>query len=166
MEVKAHDQAIGAKGFPTGTKDVEAKQGTYESMLADFFGSQRPASNKRKTFDEAEYLSTSSDADVIIRRVIKRMRAELILDDLSDSGETDTSTTSTTTSVSNTSSETITASDNHLATKDALTNGKSLGVSTGVAGKRRRKLRTNVDDSSSDESSDSESDSSSDGSSR
>lgn len=157
MEVKAHDQAIGAKGFPEGTKDVNAKQSTYESMLADFFGPP-PASNKRKLFDEADYRATSSDADVIIRRVIKRFRAELILDDLSDSGETDTSTTTTTTA---SSSDTITGSEN------TITNGDDKRLKLNAAsGKRRRKLRTNVDDSSSSESeSDSDSDASSDSSS-
>ncbi|KAL2206103.1 hypothetical protein CC79DRAFT_1369533 [Sarocladium strictum] len=165
MEVRAHDQNIGAKGFPTGTKDVAAKQSTYETMLADFFGPP-PGYNKRKAFDEADYKSTSEDADVIIRRVIKRMRAELILDDLSDSGETDASTTSTTNTSSGASSETITGSEAHVDSSEAFGDDKKLSIGSGVAGKRRRKLRTNVDDSSSDESeSDSDSDSSSDDSS-
>ncbi|CAG7556082.1 unnamed protein product [Fusarium equiseti] len=155
-EVRDQDKSDGAKAFPEGTKDLEATQQRYEEVLTKFLQSQ-PVGSKRKGFTEVDYLSDSDEDEVIVRRLVKRMRAELVIDELSDSDETEASTTS---------SQTITANDKSATpTKEAE---KSVKPADGVPGKRRRKLRVNVDDSdssSSDSDSDSDDDTSSSGSS-
>ncbi|KAH7149635.1 hypothetical protein B0J13DRAFT_621473 [Dactylonectria estremocensis] len=155
LEVRTKDRSQGGAAFPEGTVDLDATQGRYETILAKFLQSQQVGS-KRKLFHEEEYLSDSdSDDEIIIQRLVKRMRAELVIEELSDGADTEMSTTSST------SSRTIASGDN--ATPNA---GKRMKLNDGT-GKRRRKLRTNMDDSdssssSSDSSSDSESDSNSD----
>ncbi|KAM5352249.1 hypothetical protein ACJ41O_004972 [Fusarium nematophilum] len=152
QETRDQDQSEGAKAFPEGTKDLEATQQRYETVLARYLQSQ-PVGSKRKGFTEVDYLSDSDDEEIIIRRLVKRMRAELVLDELSDSDDTETSTTS--------SSHTITASDNGTTTAGAE---KRVKLNDGT-GKRRRKLRVNLDESdtsSSESESDSDSDSDSD----
>ncbi|QPG97274.1 hypothetical protein C2857_006066 [Epichloe festucae Fl1] len=152
MEVRTRDVADGPSGFPSGTKDLESKQESYETLLSDLLRAQH-LGQKRKGYDEVEFIASSSAGDVIIRRVVKRMRAELIIDDLSDGEQTDTSRTT------QSSDNTLTTSDNHVT---MTTDGdKQVKLNDGTA-KRRRKLRVNVDDSSSSGSdSDSDSDSSS-----
>ncbi|KAL6866105.1 hypothetical protein ACO1O0_002207 [Amphichorda felina] len=152
MEIKMQDVADGAAGFPDGTMDLDDKQEKYDSILADILRRKRQQTGqKRKFFSEMQYVSESQDGDVIIHRVIKRMRTELVLEELSESGEeTEDTTTSTT------SSQTITASDNNATTK---TNGNRPQPKLNDGpGRRRRKLRVNMDDTSSSES-ESESDS-------
>ncbi|KAI9172445.1 hypothetical protein HJFPF1_01947 [Paramyrothecium foliicola] len=145
MEIRNTDEKMGSAGFPEGTMDVDAKQSTYQSVLAELL--QKQQGNKRKSFHEVEYVATSQDGSLIIRRVVKRMRAEIVLEDLSDSEETETTTTMS-------SSETLTASDNAADEMVVERPAKPEG-----SNRRRRKLRvSNVDDSSSSES-DSESDS-------
>ncbi|KJZ78752.1 hypothetical protein HIM_02143 [Hirsutella minnesotensis 3608] len=154
MEVRNKDVADGVSGFPAGTSDVEAKQVSYEKLLADLL-QKRTSSQKRKDFDEANYVASSTDINVVISRVVKRMRAELILDELSDGEQTDDSRTTQ-------SSNTVASSD----TNPAPSTDKKVRLNDGTS-KRRRKLRVNVDESSSSESepgsgSDTSSDSSSD----
>ncbi|KAJ4265457.1 hypothetical protein NW762_004745 [Fusarium torreyae] len=146
-EVRDQDQSEGAKGFPEGTKDLEATQQRYEAVLTKYLQSQ-PVGSKRKGFTEVDYLSDSDDDDVIIRRLVKRMRAELVIDELSEGEDTETSTTS---------SQTVTASDNNATTTTDAE--KSVKIADGTTGKRRRKLRVNVEDSDSSSSSESDSDS-------
>ncbi|CAG1968878.1 unnamed protein product [Fusarium graminearum] len=142
-EVRDQDQSDGAKAFPEGTKDLEATQQRYEEALTKYLN--LPVGSKRKGFTEVDYLSDSEEDEVVVRRLVKRMRAELVIDELSDSDETDATTTS---------SQTVTSSENNAtATKNTEKSVKPEGVS----GKRRRKLRVNVDDSDSS-SSESESD--------
>ncbi|KAF4981297.1 hypothetical protein FZEAL_2874 [Fusarium zealandicum] len=161
-ETRDQDQSEGPKAFPEGTKDLEAAQQRYETVLTKYLQSQ-PAGSKRKGFTEVDYLSDSDDDDIIIRRLVKRMRAELVLDQLSDSDDTETSTTS---------SRTITTSDNNNNNTTTTTDAEKRVKLNDGTGKRRRKLRTNVDDSDSsssdsdsDDGSDSGSDTSSSGSS-
>ncbi|RGP62267.1 proteasome subunit alpha type 6 [Fusarium longipes] len=157
-EVRDQDQSDGAKAFPEGTKDLEATQLRYEEVLAKYLQSQ-PVGSKRKGFAEVDFLSDSEEDEVIVQRLVKRMRAELVIDELSDSDETEASTAS---------SQTVTTTDdNATATKKAE---KSVKPVDGLPAKRRRKLRVNVEesDSSSSESdsdSDDDSDTSSSGSS-
>ena len=152
LEIRVKDQADGKAGFPEKTKDVAALQERYETILARFLDTQR--GQKRKGFVEAEYSSDSDDGEIIIQRLVKRLRAELVLDELSDSGDsaqTDTSTTSSS------SSATVTASDN--ATSTATSADKKMKLNDGSV-KRKRKLRTaNDDDSSSSSESESDNDS-------
>ena len=151
MEIRTRDEAQGVSGFPQGTADARMMQDQYEAVLIEILRAQKLGS-KRKAFNETDFQAASTHGDVFIRRVVKRMRAEVVLDELSDGGETDTSTTTT-------SSKTIAASNNEAA---AMTNGEKRAKLNDGSGKRRRKLRVNVEDSSSSESeSDGDSDSSS-----
>jgi hypothetical protein len=143
-EVRDQDQSDGAKAFPEGTKNLEATQQRYEEILTKLLQSQ-PVGSKRKGFAEVDYLSDSDEDEIIIRRLVKRMRAELVIDELSDSDDTEMSTTS---------SQTIAASDSNVTTTTPAE--KSAKPTDGMPAKRRRKLRVNVEDS---DSSSSESDS-------
>lgn len=155
MEVRTQDEASGSAAFPEGTMDLDAKQATYQSVLTELLHNQ--TGNKRKSFHEVEYVATSQDGNVIIRRVVKRMRAEIVMEELSDSGETETTTTSS-------SSETITASDTNNNDGEMVMERQAKAPEG--SNRRRRKLRVNMDDSSSSESeSDSDSETSSSSSS-
>lgn len=143
-EVRDQDQSDGAKAFPEGIKNLEATQQRYEEILTKLLQSQ-PVGSKRKGFAEVDYLSDSDEDEIIIRRLVKRMRAELVIDELSDSDDTEMSTTS---------SQTIAASDSNVTTTTPAE--KSAKPTDGMPAKRRRKLRVNVEDS---DSSSSESDS-------
>lgn len=159
-EVRTRDQADGKAGFPEKTKDVAAVQERYETILARFLDVQQ-AGRKRKGFVEAEYLSDSDDGEIIIQRLVKRLRAELVLDELSDSGESAQTETSTTSS----SSATVTASETNATTSTGA--DKKVKLNDGTV-KRKRKARTAIADdssSSSESESDDDSDTSSDGSS-
>ncbi|KAJ4423673.1 hypothetical protein N0V82_001696 [Gnomoniopsis sp. IMI 355080] len=160
-QVIKKDMEDGINGFPEGTKAPEDKQKQYEEFLAELLNQKAeikdgPASNGngKRSFDEAEFVLRTIDKNVQ-QRLVKRMRAENIVDSLesSDSGEsTDMSATVTT----NASSSRV---------KVPVANG---GTDNGKEGpklktKRRNKLRTAGSDSSSDSdssSSDSDSDSS------
>lgn len=146
LAIRLKDNTDRGAAFPKGTADPDGKQEIYEAALAGFLEAQQQAANKKKrTFAEIEYVTTAQDADVIIRRLVKRMRAEMIVATLSDGDETDASTTSSVGTVGRSTKAAAAGS----AVADITTNG--------VTGKRRRKLRTNMDDSdssSSDESSD------------
>lgn len=148
LEVRTRDRE---EVFPEGTADIAATQERYETVLAKFLQSQQVGC-KRKVFAEQEYLSDSDDGDIIIQRLVKRMRAELVIDELSD-GDTDMSTTSSV------SSKTLTGSNNNLTS--TASGDKKVKLNDGT-GKRRRKLRTNLDSDSETSSSSSSSDSSSD----
>ncbi|KAH8131331.1 hypothetical protein LI328DRAFT_158833 [Trichoderma asperelloides] len=151
MEIRTKDSTEGAAGFPEGSVNLPEKQLRYDQLLAQLLHSQ--AGQKRKTFHEVEYRTSSEDVDDVIRRVIKRMRAELVLDHLSEGEESDASHTTTATvssgvSVAESNTTKATEGDNQVKLKE----GPS---------KRKRKLRTNVDDSSSSESESDSDDSSS-----
>ncbi|KAG6062803.1 hypothetical protein E4U32_001925 [Claviceps aff. humidiphila group G2b] len=154
MEIKTKDIADGSSGFPSGTKDLQSTQESYDELLSDLLSAQH-LGQKRKGYDEVEFVASSKAGDVIVRRVVKRMRAELIIEDLSDGEQTDTSQTTLS------SGNTLTVSENPETL--AADGEKSVKPNDGTA-KRRRKLRVNLDDSSSSES-DSESSSDSSGSS-
>ncbi|KAM0481456.1 hypothetical protein ACHAPX_003564 [Trichoderma viride] len=151
MEIRTKDSTEGAAGFPEGSVNLPEKQLRYDQLLAQLLHSQ--AGQKRKTFHEAEYRTSSEDVDDVIRRVIKRMRAELVLDHLSEGEESDASHTTTATASSGVS---IAESNTTKATE-----GDSQVKLKEGPSKRKRKLRTAVDDSSSSESESDSDDSSS-----
>lgn len=156
MEVQMQDVSDGSAAFPDDMMDLDDKQEQYAAILADILRRKREQGPKRKFFNETQYVAESQDGEVIIRRVVKRMRAEIVMDELSDGETTDTTTTSM-------SSKTVTNSDNNTT---IMTNGDKQPQLSNTTAKRRRKLRTNMDDSSSSESeSDNDSDTSSSGSS-
>lgn len=176
MEIRAQDVSAGTSGFPDDTMDVDSCQETYDSILADVLRrkqeqrlklqqrQQSPpqTSPKRKYFCETQYLSDNQDPDAVLRRLVKRMRAELVIDELSDGGDTTESSSSSGKTMNGSTATTATTATNGDNTKQ-LPSGAV--VPPAVAGKRRRKLRVNMDDSSSESDSDSDSDTSSSGTS-
>lgn len=164
-EMRKRDKEAGPKGFPEGTKGSEEKQGQYEEMLADLLkekdeakeGGSANAAPKR-SFDEVEFTLRTVDKD-IQQRLVKRMRAEMVVDSLRSSGGEDDSAASSASIINATSSRVKVPVLNGADAKAAGTEG------TKQKAKRRKKLRTADTDSSSSESessSDSDSDSSSD----
>lgn len=167
-EVRKKDMEAGPKGFPEGTKGAEEKQGQYEEMLADLLKEKEEAKEggssngaPKRSFDEVEFTLRTVDKDVQ-QRLVKRMRAELVIDVLKSSGGEDDAAAPSASTTNATSSR----------VKVPVLNGadaKAIGAEgTKQKTKRRKKLRTADTDSSSSESessSDSDSDSSSDDSS-
>jgi hypothetical protein len=78
-EVRDKDEAAKATGFAEGAKNAEGKQEKYDAMIADL-----KAQVAKGTYSEAEFLSQKVDK-FIVRRVVKRMRAERILHELEQS---------------------------------------------------------------------------------
>lgn len=164
-EVRKKDMEAGPKGFPEGTKGTEEKQGQYEEMLADLLKEKEEAKEggssngaPKRRFDEVEFTLRTVDKDVQ-QRLVKRMRAELVIDGLKSSGGED--------DTAGPSASTVNATSSRV--KVPVPNGadaKAIGAEgTKQKTKRRKKLRTADTDSSSSESessSDSDSDSSSD----
>ncbi|KAG7103590.1 hypothetical protein HYQ44_017678 [Verticillium longisporum] len=163
-DVTTQDSTDGKAGFPQGTMEVQAKQAEYDAIIAGILKLGLGAGSKRKCFDEVSFVDQATDA-AITQRVIKRMRAEIVLDELSDSDESTNSDalTATTDAAESASSapEPVPAledddSDDEEEEEEAKAVAKELSTQ---ARPRRRKMRTTADDSSSDESSDSDSDS-------
>lgn len=161
-EVIKKDMEDGIKGFPEGTKAPEEKQKQYDELLAELLkkkaeikdGSATNGNGKRP-FDEVEFVLRTMDKHVQ-QRVVKRMRAEMIVDDLesSDSGESTDMAASVTTNASSSRVKVPVANGNADAN-----NGKD---GPKLKTKRRNKLRTAGSDSSSSDSDSSDSDSDSD----
>ncbi|KAK4236484.1 hypothetical protein C8A03DRAFT_45531 [Achaetomium macrosporum] len=166
-EIRKKDMEAGEGAFPASVKDKESKQKEYEETISRFLkdlqqhqkqpnGTTTNANGKR-ALDEVEYVIRVGTPEVK-QRLLKRIRAEMVLDELSDSDESTTSTTisasTTTTSCSASASgqEAITTADRSRPRSDS---------SQQPAKRRRlRNVRTDVaDDSSSSESESSESES-------
>jgi hypothetical protein len=153
-EIKQKDMAEGAGAFPAKIKDKEGKQKEYEETIALFLqelqqhqkdqnGGSRNTNGKR-TLDEVEYVLRTTTPEVK-QRLLKRIRAELVVDELSDD-ESTTSTVATTTTSSSSS-----------GTEPAANKSRQSDGSQQPAKRRRlRNVRTDVGD---DDSSSSESDS-------
>ncbi|KAF2967662.1 hypothetical protein GQX73_g5927 [Xylaria multiplex] len=152
--IKTQDMEKGASGFTVSGKAemAERKQKEYEDVIKTFLGQTRTPEKRR--FEEVEYVLRTTDMEMQ-RRVVKRMRAEMVLDELSETDESETTTTTTTTSGESASTE----KGDNTTTKDddqrlKLNDGPQQRV------KRKRKLRTAaVEDTSSESESESESDS-------
>jgi hypothetical protein len=160
-EVKRKDMEQGAEGFSSSNKEVSSrKQKEYEELVAGFLKEGRTPEKRR--FEEVEYVLRTTDMEMQ-RRVVKRMRAEVVLDELSDSDdpETESSTTVTETEPDNTAGE---GSSGRQPTSDD--GDKRVKLNDGTQRRiRRNKVRTaEVEDdtsSSSEDDSDSESETSS-----
>ncbi|KAI0431707.1 hypothetical protein F5Y09DRAFT_304073 [Xylaria sp. FL1042] len=208
--IKAEDMEQGASGFPSsiaansaGKEMAERKQREYEEVIRTFLSQartpqkeeeegdkkQKQKKNKRR-FDEVDYVLRTTDMEMQ-RRVVKRMRAEMVLDELSETDASEASTTTATGTATTTSGESSTSTekgrnsaseeeeeedeeDDEADANDADTgdnHNKRLKLNDGPQQrtKRKRKLRTAAveDDTSSESESESESeaDTSSDGSS-
>lgn len=162
-DIRKKDMDAGAKGFPDGTKAPEEKQKQYEEIVADLLKKKAedkegatPHGTGKRSFDEVEFVLRTVDKD-IQQRVVKRMRAETIIDELesSDSGESTATSASASTNVA--SSRVMVP----VVHGDAKATNGNEGAK--LKAKRRKKLRTaDVDSSSESESSESESESDSD----
>lgn len=164
-EIKKTDMEQGTTGFPESTKDKEDKQKEYEEVLSQFIRAQQSANgtnaNGKRSFDEVEFVLRTISPESK-QRVIKRMRAEMVLDELSDSEQSTTSSEATSTTASSSA-----ARENAEPQRE-----KRVKLNDGSQKVKRRRLRNvrtddlGSDDSSSDESDSGESsDSSSDSSS-
>ncbi|KAI1154462.1 hypothetical protein F4825DRAFT_411671 [Nemania diffusa] len=163
--VKTQDMEKGASAFAASSKAemAERKQKEYEEVIKMFLSQTRTPEKRR--FDEVEYVLRTTDMEMQ-RRVVKRMRAEMVLDEISETDASETTTTATTTtSGESTSTEkggnpSVQDSDDERRLR--LNDGPQQRV------KRKRKLRTAaVEDTSSSESEsegESDSDTSSSGS--
>lgn len=179
LGVRAEDMAQGAAAFattPTTTEGkqkkkkedemAERKQREYEDVIRMFLNDQASRTAEKRRFNEVEYVLRTTDMEMQ-RRVVKRMRAETVLDELSETG--DESTTSTTTTETETEAGDSASTETRNGT---IANGGDhhrLQLNDGPQQrvKRKRKLRTAAveDESSSSSESDLDSDSSSSSSS-
>lgn len=168
-EIKKNDMEQGAGGFPAPTKNKEDKQKTYDDILSEFVKDQIARQNAnsssglnangKRSFDEVELAIRLADP-VIKQRLLKRIRAEMVIEELSDSESTTSAATTTTTSSSSSAGKNNVSSK---AAEPATKRTESRTESQQPTKRRRlRKMRTNADDDSSSDSSSSDSDSSSD----
>lgn len=159
--VKAQDMEKGASAFAVAggkAEMAERKQKEYEDVIKMFLSQTRTPEKRR--FDETEYVLRTTDMEMQ-RRVVKRMRAEMVLDELS---ETDVSEVATTTTKSGESTSTEKGSRvGNRSGESAGGDDTRLKLNDGPQQrtKRKRKLRTTAveDDTSSSSESESQSDS-------
>jgi hypothetical protein len=162
--IKKKDMADGAAGFAQVKEkaDKESKLELYEEVLSKLLqlgqpdgesSATNPDGNGKRSFDEAEFTAEEMDVDVK-QRVVKRMRAELVLQELSESEESTTSAATTTTTSSS-------ATETAEKAEPAADKGAKLNDGTQPL-KRRRLRKSRTADISDDSSSESESDSDSD----
>lgn len=155
----AEDMEEGKDHFPAGTSDVESKKKQYEEIMSNVLRRSQ-TEPKRKYFNETNF-ATSRDADPeVARRVTKRMRAEIVAEELSsnsdaseETGDSNVTTTNEKDPSANEASE-----EPDVGKRVKLNDGTTRPVKRVRASKRRG---ADLEDSSSD-SSDSESDSDSD----
>ncbi|KAH8671155.1 hypothetical protein BX600DRAFT_240251 [Xylariales sp. PMI_506] len=158
-EVAKKDMEQGKAGFATSAKDAaERKQKEYEEVIAGFLR-EGPSPGKRR-FEEVDYVLRTADMEMQ-RRVVKRMRAERVLEEMEDAEDSET-TASTMTASSG-------AEGSQGQPKGAATDGSQAGNNDGdkhakidegpQKKSRKRKVRTTeVEDDDSSSSSESESD--------
>ncbi|KAI1211674.1 uncharacterized protein F4807DRAFT_418666 [Annulohypoxylon truncatum] len=163
--IKAQDIEQGAEGFPGSSKEMtERRQKEYQEVIAAYLSQQKTPRKRR--FEEVDYVLRTSDIEMQ-RRVVKRMRCENVLDELSDT-EAETSTTTTTTSSTEKGSH---AGDSERAMSEGAT-AETEGVlrlrlnddSLPQRVKRKRKVRTAIveEETSSESESESETEGGSD----
>ncbi|KAI1116364.1 hypothetical protein F5Y14DRAFT_80319 [Nemania sp. NC0429] len=161
--VKAQDMEKGASAFAapgSKTEMAERKQREYEEVINMFLSQTRTPEKRR--FDETEYVLRTTDMEMQ-RRVVKRMRAEMVLDELSETDASELTTTTTTTTTSGESTSTEKASrlgDRSGQGPDDANARLKLNDGPQQRTKRKRKLRTAAveDDTSSESESENESD--------
>ncbi|KAK4104470.1 hypothetical protein N658DRAFT_492569 [Parathielavia hyrcaniae] len=183
-EIKQKDMEAGPGAFPATLKDKETKQKEYDETTARFLqdlhqhqqqhnhqpnGGKKPPKNAngKRTLEEVEYVLRIATPEVK-HRLLKRIRAERVLDELSssDSEENTTSTvsagTTTSTTTSGGSSSAASAGQEPAAAtvNGVATRGRSDSSQQPAKRRRLRNVRTDIgdDDSSSSDSSASESD--------
>jgi hypothetical protein len=88
------DVEQGSKGFSSSSKEVaQRKQKEYEEIIAGFLREGRTPEKRR--FEEVEYVLRTTDMEMQ-RRVVKRMRAEMVMEELSGGEESETTASTTT----------------------------------------------------------------------
>lgn len=157
-KVCAEDMDEEKEHFPAGATDLESKKRQYEEIMTNLLRPSQSGS-KRKHFNEAEF-STSKDAEPeVARRVAKRMRAEIIAEELgTESDVSETTASSNTATASEEASRKEASEEPEVDKRVKLNDGTTRPAKRVRASKRRG---ADLDDSSS-ESSDSDSDSDSD----
>ncbi|KAI0453457.1 hypothetical protein F5B21DRAFT_283959 [Xylaria acuta] len=168
--IKARDMEQGAEGFAAsasakGKEMAERKQKEYEEVIRTFLGQTRTPEKRR--FDEVEYVLRTTDTEMQ-RRVVKRMRAEMVLDELSETdGSETTTTTTTTTSGESSTTEKGNNPGNQSGRGADDDDDKRLRLNDGPQQrtKRKRKLRTAAVEEDTSSESESESNADSDASS-
>ncbi|KAL2178171.1 uncharacterized protein P884DRAFT_223003 [Thermothelomyces heterothallicus CBS 202.75] len=169
-EIKQKDMEAGAGAFPATLKDKETKQKEYEETISRFLqdlqqqqqqqqkakGSGKNANGKR-TLDEVNYVLRIATPEVK-QRLVKRIRAELVADVLSESEESTTSRATASTATTSTSSSSSTSGREAVAVADG-TVGTRRGDGSQQPAKRRRlrNIRTDIGDDDDDSSSSSSS---------
>lgn len=175
-EIRKRDlEQRGAAGFPVGTADADGKQERYEELIVKMLGAQGSQPRRgggsgnangkrvRDDYSEEDLVMGGTEADArgpeVTQRIVKRMRAEMVLDELSDADASDASaaTTSTTTTTTTTTNDASSEGGAATATPSAG-EAKAKAADSSQKRRRQRKKRTVDDDddtSSSDDSSDS-----------
>ncbi|KAI1878603.1 hypothetical protein JX265_002780 [Neoarthrinium moseri] len=155
-DIRQKDMEQGADAFSSSSKDVaERKQKEYDEIIAGFLREGRTPEKRR--FEEVEYVLRTTDMEMQ-RRVVKRMRAEVVLEELSESEESDTmSSSATATEQEPESTSSQAAGEPGPAADDG---DKRVKLNDGTQRRiRRKKVRTaEIDDDSSSSSDDSDSD--------
>ncbi|KAI0006537.1 hypothetical protein F4779DRAFT_556902 [Xylariaceae sp. FL0662B] len=161
--VKARDMEQGSEAFSAPKDMAEKKQKDYQQVIETFLSQDRTPEKRR--FDEVDYVLRTADMEMRCR-VVKRMRSEMVLDELSDSETTETASTatSTTTSTGKGHDGGETDADANQSTEDGVGRNTRLRLNDDPQQrvKRRRKTRTAVieEEPSSESESESESESS------
>ena len=159
-EIRTKDMEAGAGAFPASlkAKDRETKQKEYEETISRFMQDlqqhqQPPAkstnANGKRPLEEVQYVLRIATPEVK-SRLLKRIRAELVLAELSDSEETATTSTS--------ASSASTGQDATAAAEAAVTTRPRSDSHQPAKRRRLRDARTDLPDED-DESGSSESES-------
>ncbi len=169
-EIRKTDMEKGVAGFPADMIEREEKQKRYEEVIGRFLEDQKEvqqlrkerrqgddvngtaaAAGSKRSFDEVEFVLRTAEPE-LKQRLIKRIRAELVLEELSDS-EDSTASGKTTTSASSTQ-------DGEVADNEMDVDTKPINGTQAKTKRRRvRNLRTANLQASSSSSSSSESES-------
>ncbi|ETS81419.1 hypothetical protein PFICI_06421 [Pestalotiopsis fici W106-1] len=166
-EVKSKDMEKGSEAFSASGKEAAArKQQEYEGVIAGYLEQERTPGKRR--FEEMDYVLRTADMEMQ-RRVVKRMRAEMILDELPESDDSESSTGTATLTETETETENTTGEGSAEGQAANSEGDKRIKLNDGSQRRlRRNKVRTaEVEDdssSSSEDDSDSESDTTSSGS--
>ncbi|KLU92711.1 hypothetical protein MAPG_11698 [Magnaporthiopsis poae ATCC 64411] len=174
-EIRKRDlEQKGASGFPAGTTDADVKQKRYEALVAKMLDAQgsKPrrgggssnANGKRvrDDYNEEDLVMGGTEVDErgfeVTQRLVKRLRAEMVLDELSDADASDVSAATTSTATTTTTTTNGASSEGEAAaTTPSAEEAKAKAADSSQKRRRQRKKRTVDDDdsSSSDDSSDS-----------
>lgn len=156
-EIRNKDMAGGSVGLPVDALESSDLQINYDALLSQQLAAAKPLHGVNG-FDESQLFSTAECPNAILRRLIQRMRAEVIIGLLADGEQTDAKQIGQPKKFDRADGQTTAASATDAG------GGKRRRLNDGTA-KRHRKLRVNRDDSSSESDSSKNTETSSDSSS-